>query len=516
MEARVAGRLKLCTRGLVFEPTSDSRAPIVRFPFKAMTLPLSPFPLSPGSAAATGIDPATLFAFTSKLCIDVETGGRVAPFVTHEFKPHPRSFVFQLQHSTVVEFLLLACELQRIEGQRSAFTDPRGLLRPIIANRMAGGSGIIPGMGGIGGGGNGGGGLMRLVGDNNNSGGGGLVPEDAVPAFELRHLVDFSEKLLMANPVRVDRIRPLLRSPGVLMVTNREVCVVGGGRGGGGIGVALKHPIHAKTPSLSSFPVFFAFCLLHDPLYESLFLFLWSVKSPLIFHPFSSRCVRERSSCACVSSRAFIPSVIQIYFQPSEVNNTGEHTAEHWPLRRLRQLVARRHMLRHTGLELCLDDGQSTAFFNFESPKERDAVLAVLMRQPGVSSACQKAGDLRRALAAWQKQEMSNFEYLAFLNTCSGRSVHDLTQYPVFPWVLKDYDSSKLDLDGKHPESTFRDLSKPMGALDPGRLEYFRERYESMPPEDKELGMPPPFMYGSHYSTPGFVLYYLVRAVSNV
>ena len=24
-------------------------------------------------------------------------------------------------------------------------------------------------------------------------------------------------------------------------------------------------------------------------------------------------------------------------------------------------------------------------------------------------------------------------------------------------------------------------------------------------------GTPPPFLYGSHYSTPGFVLYYLVR-----
>jgi factor associated with neutral sphingomyelinase activation len=25
-------------------------------------------------------------------------------------------------------------------------------------------------------------------------------------------------------------------------------------------------------------------------------------------------------------------------------------------------------------------------------------------------------------------------------------------------------------------------------------------------------GMPPPFMYGTHYSTPGYVLYWLVRA----
>ena len=28
---------------------------------------------------------------------------------------------------------------------------------------------------------------------------------------------------------------------------------------------------------------------------------------------------------------------------------------------------------------------------------------------------------------------------------------------------------------------------------------------------DPENGVPPPFMYGTHYSTPGYVLYYLVR-----
>jgi factor associated with neutral sphingomyelinase activation len=33
-----------------------------------------------------------------------------------------------------------------------------------------------------------------------------------------------------------------------------------------------------------------------------------------------------------------------------------------------------------------------------------------------------------------------------------------------------------------------------------------------MPPEDPFNGSPPPFLYGSHYSTPGFVLHYLVRA----
>ena len=56
----------------------------------------------------------------------------------------------------------------------------------------------------------------------------------------------------------------------------------------------------------------------------------------------------------------------------------------------------------------------------------------------------------------------------AQLNTLAGRSFNDLNQYPVFPWVLADYTSSSLDL---NQASTYRDLSKPVGALDSKRLQ---------------------------------------------
>ena len=79
----------------------------------------------------------------------------------------------------------------------------------------------------------------------------------------------------------------------------------------------------------------------------------------------------------------------------------------------------------------------------------------------------------------WVRGEISNFQYLMSLNTLAGRSVkvhkkafcgcnlfiwrsyNDLMQYPVFPWVLADYDSEELDLTN---HKTFRDLSRPMGA----------------------------------------------------
>ncbi len=82
----------------------------------------------------------------------------------------------------------------------------------------------------------------------------------------------------------------------------------------------------------------------------------------------------------------------------------------------------------------------------------------------------------RTVTQRWESGELSNFQYLMYLNTMAGRSYNDLNQYPVFPWVLADYDSPELDLD--NPRS-FRDLSRPMGAQTPVRAEGFALRFDS-------------------------------------
>ena len=76
-----------------------------------------------------------------------------------------------------------------------------------------------------------------------------------------------------------------------------------------------------------------------------------------------------------------------------------------------------------------------------------------------------------------------------------------LSQYPVFPWILNDYESETLDL---NDPSIYRDLSKPVGALNPDRLAMLIERYNDLDgfPEEQK------FLYGSHYSSPGVVLHY--------
>lgn len=64
----------------------------------------------------------------------------------------------------------------------------------------------------------------------------------------------------------------------------------------------------------------------------------------------------------------------------------------------------------------------------------------------------------------WVEGNLSNFDYIMLLNKYSGRTHNDLNQYYIFPWVLKDYSSQKIDLSDS---DFYRDLSRPIGAQNP-------------------------------------------------
>lgn len=190
--------------------------------------------------------------------------------------------------------------------------------------------------------------------------------------------------------------------------------------------------------------------------------------------------------------------------------NIGKIKAVHWT----------RHLLRYTAIEIFFSDSVAPLFLNFASQKDAKDVgtLIVTTRneylfpkgsnrdKSGAISFVDRRVALEMAETArerWRRREITNFEYLMTLNTLAGRSYNDLTQYPIFPWILADYSSEVLDF---NKSSTFRDLSKPVGALDLKRFEVFEDRYRNF--SDPDI---PSFYYGSHYSSMGIVLYYLLR-----
>jgi hypothetical protein len=59
----------------------------------------------------------------------------------------------------------------------------------------------------------------------------------------------------------------------------------------------------------------------------------------------------------------------------------------------------------------------------------------------------QKSAALKKLQNQWLSGEISNFSYLLNLNYIAGRSFNDLNQYPIFPWILQQYNTISLDLE---------------------------------------------------------------------
>ncbi|OHT17051.1 hypothetical protein TRFO_12769 [Tritrichomonas foetus] len=102
----------------------------------------------------------------------------------------------------------------------------------------------------------------------------------------------------------------------------------------------------------------------------------------------------------------------------------------------------------------------------------------------------------------WSSGEMTNYEYLWWLNILGNRSIHDISQYPIFPWILQDYKSKSICLS---KASYYRDLSKPVGALNEERLTNLRFLF------NETKGTPFACLYRFHYSAPAYVILFLLR-----
>ena len=181
-----------------------------------------------------------------------------------------------------------------------------------------------------------------------------------------------------------------------------------------------------------------------------------------------------------------------------------------WPYDEIKEMHKRRHLLINNALEIFLSNGK-TYLLSFRSTKDRDAVYDMLIVDQKLPNFVNYESEVfisgkwtkMSITEKWRKGLVTNFEYLMHLNTLAGRTYNDLTQYPVFPYILKDYTSHILSLTA----SSFREFDLPMGAQDPQRLLKFIEKYEAL----MDLREDKPYFYGSHYSNVGAVLHFLIR-----
>ncbi|XP_043498215.1 neurobeachin isoform X10 [Polistes fuscatus] len=191
-----------------------------------------------------------------------------------------------------------------------------------------------------------------------------------------------------------------------------------------------------------------------------------------------------------------------------------DHLHGKWYFSEVRAIFSRRYLLQNVAIEIFLASRTSILFAFPDQTTVKKVIKALPRVGVGIKygipqtrrASMMSPRQLMRSsnmTQKWQRREISNFEYLMFLNTIAGRTYNDLNQYPVFPWVLTNYETKELDLS---LPSNYRDLSKPIGALNPSRRAYFEERFQSW-----EHDSIPPFHYGTHYSTAAFVLNWMIR-----
>ena len=123
---------------------------------------------------------------------------------------------------------------------------------------------------------------------------------------------------------------------------------------------------------------------------------------------------------------------------------------------------------------------------------------------------------LSKLVKLWKSWEISNFEFLMYLNIFSNRSYIDISQYPIFPWLLTNYEDPLLK-DQKDNISekaySYRDLSLPMGMLkinenSDNRIKNFCSTFR-ISKGDPNINNA--YFYGCNYSNSTYICNYLIR-----
>ena len=188
------------------------------------------------------------------------------------------------------------------------------------------------------------------------------------------------------------------------------------------------------------------------------------------------------------------------------------------PLSIITHLFTRRYLLMDTAFEI-FTTAKRAYMFNFVTNDDRQKVILEIkkissMYLPNLKfiQTCERDAIpcLESLRKLWSEGNISNFDYLLQLNLFAGRTYNDLSQYPVFPWVIADYESESLDFDDP---KIFRDLSLPVGALDDERLNGMIQRMNENRINQNETSVldSMDYLYGSFYSSPAVVIGYLIR-----
>ena len=172
----------------------------------------------------------------------------------------------------------------------------------------------------------------------------------------------------------------------------------------------------------------------------------------------------------------------------------------------IEEIIERRFLLMWQAIEIYLNNGKSY-FFNLLSEEDLNFMINIFknnkITKDKVHTKDFYKGCQKKIFKFWKEERLSTYEYLLFLNKYGSRTFNDVNQYPIFPWIVRKYESDKNNKIIKK----FRDFSFPMAAQNKEKRESSLERYQ----DDLNNGTKFPFHHGTHYSTSSYIYFYLMR-----
>ena len=195
----------------------------------------------------------------------------------------------------------------------------------------------------------------------------------------------------------------------------------------------------------------------------------------------------------------------------------------------IKEIVRRRTLLMNLSVEIFMKNGKSY-FLNFFNTNLSEKVFDIFYKlnqklllknkKEFIISKDIKA-DIKKILSLYKKGEMTNYEYLLHLNKLSTRTYNDLTQYPIFPWLILKieilYDITNTDNSiiinslanndkNENQKNYIRDLKYPVSMQNPAKREQEILKYLDEFKTSKYA-----YHCGTHYSTSSYIFYYLMR-----
>ena len=201
----------------------------------------------------------------------------------------------------------------------------------------------------------------------------------------------------------------------------------------------------------------------------------------------------------------------------------------------IEEIVERRILYSWQGLEIFLKNGKSY-MFNMVSKENLEKLSSSLKTINNILFREQKYLRNKQEIPLkWKRKQLDTYEYLLYINKYGSRSLNDINQYYIFPWILLDF--SNIDKINKNEKEIFQFLkkktsnkiNKPQNKDNKDKdiqklTEGFRnfkfpvsvqikekQEIKLLKYNDKDEDRKYKFHHGTHYSTASYVDYFLMR-----